>query len=232
MAPINIFFWQAAKVTSRHFDVDLFIKQVRYYYTGFMWNLLLIVVFFTPGLYWRSGDELTNCLYVTPKKNTPKVTYLGVLEHHGFVSPKICVWPSFAKAFGVANAYAVATLASGRNTSINVSLIFVPQFRSVFCTRVILSAPISVFWDAVKDLTLDNYSFRSQSYNLNGALSDSWEYAHYFAFNNIPGAVHITDKTYFKLFDFISVVIPSSHKNDVWWSSTSTFDAIFGLGTN
>ena len=109
----------------------------------YLWFALLVFVYYTPCLYWRAGDEIMESRLITStmrkKYEKPPITYLKVLEHHGFCKPKICSWPSFTKSYSVANSYAVCTETSGRDTPIDVSLVFCIYTVK---TSTVLSKPI------------------------------------------------------------------------------------------
>ena len=68
------------------------------FYKTLAWELLVLIVYVTPCLYWRAGDELSDNYVIKPSMNDkyakPPIDYLKVMEHHGFCKLKICYWPS------------------------------------------------------------------------------------------------------------------------------------------
>ena len=88
------------------------------------------------------------------------------------------------------------------------------------------------FWDAVKGLTQDTYKFRNDGSNLNDALYKSWQYVEKLACECLPGGVYITNFTYVRLWNFDSVIVPSTPTTDAWWASCDLYTILFRLGTN
>ena len=163
------------------------------------------------------------------KYEKPPITYLKVLEHHGFCKPKICSWPSFTKSFSVANSYAVCTATSQRDTPIDVSLVFCIYTVK---TSTILSTPNDKFWEAIDGLNYENYCFRGCGYSLTDTIYESWRDVENFAFNSLPGGVYISNYSYLRLANFRCEIISHTPSTEKWWTDNSTSSIIFGMGCN
>ena len=202
------------------------------FYKILVWKLLLLIVYVTPCLYWRAGDELSDNYVITPAMNDkyakPPIDYLKVMEHHGLCKPKICYWPSLTKIYGVANAYAVATESSGREYPIDVTLVFT---REAWKTSDILG-DAQLFWHAVEGLNPDSYNFRHVGASLNDTLYKSWLYVQRFAYEALPGGVFITNKTYWKVWSFRSEVVEPNDDADGWWTSDDLTTLVTEVGSN
>lgn len=189
-----------------------------------LWHLLLVFVYYCPFLYWRSGDEFKTTRF--PNERTKyeggKMSYLNVLEHHGFCSPKKCRWPSLAKTFGLANAYGVVTQNSGRDTTAPVCLVFV--FGLSYKT-----------WNILDNVEEWNKTWKNLPYDYpltKPTASSSWKHLQFFSKDSMPGGVYITNSRLFALLYFEAVVVPKNDETESWWKTTDWKTAVFKLGYN
>ena len=189
-----------------------------------LWNLLLVFVYYCPFLYWRAGDEFKTSRFpdVRTKYKGGKMTYLNVLEHHGFCNPKICRWTSLAKTYGLANAYGVATQNSGRTTPAPICLVFV--FGLSYRT-----------WDIVNNLEEwhrtwtnlpDDYPLTKYKYE------EAIKHVLFYSKDSMPGGVYITNSRLFALLYFEAKVVEKDDKTEAWWTTTDWKTAVFNLGYN
>ena len=153
-------------------------------------SILEWVVQRCPWLYFRAGYEFTirRChdgSYTGPHGDPTDITtwrrfrvsYRAIAEHHGFVNPKSCRFPSFTKTFATASLYA------RENNLRHVDL--------VFCRHAIET------WQVLKDDLLWHDMLMQNNYIRNlrtGTLRGAYEYALWYA--AMDGKVFITNEFY------------------------------------
>ena len=183
------------------------------YVAQILWIALHLLVYVFPGLYWRAGAELhCGCVRLggytgtRGRKNDPStwkrhpMTYRNVAEHHGFVDPKVCRFPSFTKVYASAAHYAEADQSLRR-----VHLVFIPR-------GAVHTLPIIEDDDLFLDMLFQSDGFiPSLRYS---DLHRAYDYA--LSYAKMPGGVHITNHMYIPLLSFRTTFL--DRKADAWWT--------------
>eukprot|EP00975_Prorocentrum_lima_P036819 7746972-Prorocentrum_lima.AAC.1 len=60
----------------------------------------------------------------------------------------------------------------------------------------------------------------------------SWLYVENYTFKSIPGGVYITNWSYFRVWCFTPVVVPSTTQTDNWWFANDIPSIVSKLGYN